>query len=1079
MWRLRALLAAAVVAFATISPVPNMRAGGLPAPVPLSPVGGTAADVSVTFSWERVEGAAGYRLRVRHATEDGTIHVDAETVNDTYIALVNFSGDTAWWEVAALNASGDEGDWARASFTTAAIAPTLVWPPDGSTVNHPDSWPDLEVGWVPGQPEGIFAELGETEEPGNPPSRFGLGTWSWQVRSTRGPGDPISPSPSSEVRTFTYAWPGGTPTLLSPPNAYVLGVTEALRLRWAPVPGAAMYHWELNRDGQTYKFYTETRAPWADVRSDGSPGDLPPGTYEWRVRAVLAGTVQFPVAWFPQFGPWSASRTVTIPGSPVTPTLTSPADGAALSSWPVLRWDPVPGASGYSIQVSDAPDDETDPAAPGSGVNAFSFRAAGDPAFPDPMYQATPGSVTRHWRVRAFGAEYGTDGGAWSDWRSFEVAPVGPALPDETPATRLGPADCTSDECPDLDGLPLLRWEPVAGAASYRVFIRWDGGTGGTNTSYDVGSVGFPLPTYEPATSTSRVAWAVRACPEEGCSTSMPAGRSHFRVSFAAPEQTGPADGTVQGRSTVEMSWVEPESPEHPDALQRRLESQIQIMVTPGEFGPTDLWGNFVDQPLYTMEGIRDGQSVAWRVRMSMRIDVLESVGGTWSPWRTITRDEPAIDLVSPADGATLDATPVLDWAGLPYEADGYEYELVKMSTLQELIAQHPQNEELYADIRAVIGATSARVPQLAPGEYRWRVRRNGSGLPNRERDGAWTTRFFTIAGEGAPQPLTPAAGATVQADDGVLTWNSVAIAADSDNPCAVSAGLNEVDQVVEVAAAPAFSGDSLVYRGCVGRWTASHPVPELLPTGDLYWRICAAFDCSAPRLVHVTAASNPDVVPPTTSKVKVLPTTGSTLTTAGAIPVTISWSASDLGTGIASQGLQVRRGSGSWTSVPVTPTARSATTIMEPGATYSVRVRAVDLAGNVGQWTTKTLDTRLRQESAAAWSWSGPWKRAEKSSASGGATRFTSTAGATATMRTSASAFALVAPRSSSKGNIRIYVDGVFVATVKLDSSPTGPRRIVWATRWANEGVHRVTIRVSGTAGHPRVDLDALVILR
>jgi hypothetical protein len=61
----------------------------------------------------------------------------------------------------------------------------------------------------------------------------------------------------------------------------------------------------------------------------------------------------------------------------------------------------------------------------------------------------------------------------------------------------------------------------------------------------------------------------------------------------------------------------------------------------------------------------------------------------------------------------------------------------------------------------------------------------------------------------------------------------------------------------------------------------------------------------------------------------------------------------------------------------------------------------------------------------------------------------------------------------------MRIYVDGVHVATVRLDASPTGPRRIVWATRWAVADIHRVTLRVSGTAGHPRVDLDALVILR
>ena len=1068
--RQRALWLAMFLAAGLVAPAGEARAGvGLPAPVLVSPVGGAQPDVTVTFTWQRVTGAAGYRLRVHHLSADGPWHVNVETVNDTHVALVNYGGDVAWWQVAALDGSGDEGDWAGASFTTAALASTMQWPPDGTTINHPDEWPALSVDHVPGNVESIHSQLGSGEPIHGFPSRFGLGTWSWQVRSYRSPPDPITPSPSTEVRTFTYAWPGGTPTLLSPPNGHTLGPTEALRLQWASVPGAAMYHYELSKGGQMYRIGVDTRATWADILSNGMPNDLPAGTYEWRVRAIMSGTVGYA-----QYGPWSATNTVTIPGSPGTPSQTSPADGAALSSWPVLRWDPVPGAFGYAVETSDEAQSQAFPELRGASVNAISFFAAGDESNPNPMHQATAGTVTRYWRVRGQGTQYGIDQGEWSPWRSFTVTPSGAPLADDTPATRLGPADCSSDECPDLDGLPLLRWEPVPGAASYRVFIRWDGGvSGATNTWYDVGSTGLPMQTYKPATPTSRVSWNVLACPADGCSSGMPGGRSFFRVTFPAPVQTGPGDGTSQGGSVVPMSWVESGIPVQPDTLRRDFETHIEILVTPGVYGPTDRWSNYVRQPTYAFYRARGGQTVAWRVRAVINVGGFEWVGGAWSPWRTITRDVPAISIVSPADEAILASAPVLDWSALPGELDGYLWELAKLSTLEEMIAQHPQNEENYADRRETIGATSARLFDLAPGEYRWRVRPVGEG------DGPWATRTFTITGGDAPQPVTPIAGATVRADDGDITWSSFALASESEGPCAAGSPPNATDQVVEVATSASFAAGSVVYRGCAERWTTKLPIPELLPTGDLYWRICAAFDCSPGRLLHVTPAPIVDAAAPTSSAVKVTPTLNQVLAADGGIPLTITWSASDAGTGIASQQLEVRRDSGAWTPIAVTAGARSATAVFRAGSTYSVRTRATDGAANVGGYATRTIQTRLREESSAKWSYSGSWTRVVKSSASGGALRRSPAAGATATTTTTALAFGLVAPRSTNHGNARIYIDGVYVATVKLDANPTGARRIVWATSWSTDTTRRITVRVQGTPGRPRVDLDALVILR
>ena len=51
-------------------------------------------------------------------------------------------------------------------------------------------------------------------------------------------------------------------------------------------------------------------------------------------------------------------------------------------------------------------------------------------------------------------------------------------------------------------------------------------------------------------------------------------------------------------------------------------------------------------------------------------------------------------------------------------------------------------------------------------------------------------------------------------------------------------------------------------------------------------------------------------------------------------------------------------------------------------------------------------------------------------------------------------------------------------MATVSLNSRTTLPRRVVYTRTWTRIGTHRVTIRVSGTAGHPSVDLDGFAVV-
>jgi hypothetical protein len=90
-----------------------------------------------------------------------------------------------------------------------------------------------------------------------------------------------------------------------------------------------------------------------------------------------------------------------------------------------------------------------------------------------------------------------------------------------------------------------------------------------------------------------------------------------------------------------------------------------------------------------------------------------------------------------------------------------------------------------------------------------------------------------------------------------------------------------------------------------------------------------------------------------------------------------------------------------------------------------------------------------------------------------GGADRFATARGATATIRLTGRSFAWVASRGPSRGTARVYVNGVLAKTVNLHASTVSKRRVVFATSWSTSATRTITIRVMGTAGHPRVDLD------
>jgi len=63
----------------------------------------------------------------------------------------------------------------------------------------------------------------------------------------------------------------------------------------------------------------------------------------------------------------------------------------------------------------------------------------------------------------------------------------------------------------------------------------------------------------------------------------------------------------------------------------------------------------------------------------------------------------------------------------------------------------------------------------------------------------------------------------------------------------------------------------------------------------------------------------------------------------------------------------------------------------------------------------------------------------------------------------------------SSTRGSVKVYVDGAYIVTVSLKRSTTTYRQVMWTMHFATEASHTIKLVV---AGNGRVDLDCFAVL-
>ncbi|MBM3987389.1 MAG: hypothetical protein FJ294_05475 [Planctomycetes bacterium] len=205
-----------------------------------------------------------------------------------------------------------------------AAAPALTAPANAATVTGPFvnlTWNavacstgyDVEVdGTIFNATSSPFAALAA------------VGAHTWRVRAKNSAGT----SAFSALRTFTVS---GTavPALTAPANAANVN-GPVVTLTWGAVAGATSY--DIDVDGTVFNSTTSAYLYTSAI-----------GTHTWKVRANWA-TISL-------VGNYSASRTFNDLG-PLSPTLTSPADGAFVFGPVVtLTWNNIATASGYDVDV--------------------------------------------------------------------------------------------------------------------------------------------------------------------------------------------------------------------------------------------------------------------------------------------------------------------------------------------------------------------------------------------------------------------------------------------------------------------------------------------------------------------------------------------------------------------------------------------------------------------------------------------------------------------------------------------------------------------------------------------------------
>ncbi len=200
-------------------------------------------------------------------------------------------------------------------------------------------------------------------------------------------------------------------------------------------------------------------------------------------------------------------------------------------------------------------------------------------------------------------------------------------------------------------------------------------------------------------------------------------------------------------------------------------------------------------------------------------------------------------------------------------------------------------------------------------------------------------------------------------------------------------------------------------------------------------------------------------------------------VTVGSTIPLVVSWNGTDATSGVNHYTLSQSKNGGAFTTV-ATVTTKSRVVQLAPGNTYRFEVTATDNAGNTSAAKAgSTYTLTLLQENSSSIKYSGGWTRQAVTGASGGDVDYATVAGKTATLSFTGIQAAWVSTLGSNRGSATVKLDSGSAATVSTNATATKAAQIVDFVK-TTSAAHKLLITVLGTSGHPRVDVDAFVVL-
>ena len=557
----RKLLAAAFAAIAFLTAGPAR--GAVTRPTQTAPAAGAVVQFLPSFAWTPVAGADKYEFQISadvgmNSPVLGTGKDDFFTRNTRATLLKTIPNGTYYWRVRATNAAGGISNWTQPrSFKKLwNLQPALQSPSSGDSLSYPAKPVVLRWSGIAGAAHylvsaasdpalgSLVLKYANQDDPKGAPnvaatsaaitSALAPGAYYWSVTPVDAEGNR---GVATSVASFNWYWPTATTTQLEDLNP----APEAYdpRFSWSPVPGAARYEVEIN---PSVDF-----APGSKVCCDNptiattlSPTTvLKDNVYYWRMRALdpdgNAGLWNYGT-------PFTKTFDKVPPAGPVTGTSIKhlrmrdnladpgtdllPGTAGYQTEVPVVRWDPVPGAASYELEMADWTGTTCAWATatylkktslpewtPLDAPNGNPVNWQGTPAT-DALPKITPGTYC--FRVRARSDRAAGSQEVWGDYTYLQngdtdsTAPVGPAFtwtayPNPGSGSASAPCasgyPCLGDYLEPVVGstptrTPLFTWKPLSGANSYFVVVSKD-----ANFSNVIDEAFTRIPAYAPRNS--------------------------------------------------------------------------------------------------------------------------------------------------------------------------------------------------------------------------------------------------------------------------------------------------------------------------------------------------------------------------------------------------------------------------------------------------------------------------------------------------------------------------------------------------------------------------------------------------